>query len=111
MKESNNKIQELRDEFENYKIKVQHAFKKQKEKNETSSSNSAINEIEKYLNEIDSLKLVIVKLTDELKESNEKFSVLEKEFDILQDEYTKCLDRNTSLLAELKDKESEWKTK
>ena len=54
---------------------------------------------------------MIVKLTDELKESNEKFSVLEKEFDILQDEYTKCLDRNTSLLAELKDKESEWKTK
>ncbi len=111
LKDSKNKIQELQDEFENYKIKVQHAFKKQKEKNESSNSTTSINELQKYLIEIENLKLLTVKLTDELKESNEKFGILEKEFDFLQEEYTRCLDRNTSLIAELKEKEVEWKLK
>jgi hypothetical protein len=76
-----------------------------------SNLTASIDDIQKYLVEIENLKLLTVKLTDELKESNEKFGILEKEFDLLQEEYTRSLDRNTSLLSELKEKEIEWKSK
>jgi chromosome segregation ATPase len=111
LKESKSKASVLQTEFDNYKLKAQHAFKKQKEQNDSSNSTVPINEVQKYLTEIDSLKSLTVKLSDELAQSNEKYQILEKEFDLVQEEYSRCLNRNTSLLNELKEKEIEWKSK
>lgn len=111
LKESKNKYNETQTEFDKYKLKAQHAFKKQKEQNDSTISVASNNEIQKYLSEIENLKLLTTKLTDELRESIETYRIMEKDYDVVQDEYAKCLDRNTSLLTELKEKELEWKFK
>lgn len=107
--ESNEMLASLKIEYENYKLKVQHAFKRQKEQNESSSVTAS--ESQKYLSEIQSLKEVIANLNLRLEEKEERAKVLDKENDLVQEEYAKALDRNTKLLTELKEKENEWKLK
>ena len=108
-KEVSNK---LRVEYENYKVKAQHAFKRQKE--QTESTNNTLNgssETQKFLIDIEQLKQIIKNLNLKQEELVEKIKLLEKENELMQDEYSKALERNTKLLAELKEKETEWKNK
>ena len=107
--ESNESLNSLKNEYENYKLKVQHAFKRQKEQKE--STNTSASEAQKYLSEIESLKEMIANLNVKLEERDERVRVLDKENDLIQEEYAKALERNTKLLTELKEKETEWKTK
>ncbi len=114
--ELNHKLTQLQNEYENYKIKVQHAFKKQKEQaeqvsTEADQNNSTNSEIQNYLNKIQQLNLVVQKLNEKLEENEERRKLLEKENELLQEEYTRTLDRNTKLLTELKEKENEWKSR
>lgn len=111
LEDERQKLETLKNEFENYKIKAQHAFKKHKEQSETNSALVNGNEVQKYALEIEQLKSVIVKLNEKLEENQEKIKLLEKENEITHDEYSRALDRNTKLLGELKEKEIEWKTK
>lgn len=111
LNELRNKLEILQTEYDNYKIKVQHAFKKQKEQSETSVLVANTNETQKYLADIEELNLIISKLNTSLNESQEKIKLLEKENELVQEEYARSLDRNTKLLAELKEKESDWKNK
>jgi hypothetical protein len=50
-------------------------------------------------------------LNEKLETSEERMQILEKENDYVQEEYSRCLERNTKLMTELKEKESEWKNK
>ena len=109
--ESTAKFDSLQVEYDNYKVKVQHAFKKQKEQNESSTSLANSSEIQAYVAEIEKAKQVLVELSESLLDESEKVKILEKENEMIQEEYSKALDRNTKLLTELKEKEAEWKTK
>ncbi len=114
LKECKLEFSTLKTEYDNYKLKAQHAFKKQKEQSENSSmSHQSINsnEIKGYLSEIDELKQVIAQLKEKLSVNEEKFKLLEKETYLIQDEYALSLERNTKLISELKEKEAEWKIK
>ncbi len=111
LSEANSKCASLKTEYENYKLKVQHAFKKQKEQSDSNASSTSSREIQAYISEIEQLKVVIKKLTENSEECNEKILVLEKENELIQEEFSKSLDRNTKLLAELKEKETEWKAR
>lgn len=105
----NSKLSSMKLEYDNYKVKVQHAFKKQKEQSESNVGGMSSVEVQSYLNEIEQLKLLVTKLTDKLAESDEKVKLLEKEGELIQEEYSRSLERNTKLLTELKEKETEWK--
>ena len=111
LRECKSEFANLKTEYDNYKLKAQHAFKKQKEQSETSTSALSTNEIKNYLSELDELKQVVTQLTDKLSLSEEKFKLLEKENYLIQDEYALSLERNTKLISELKEKEAEWKIK
>jgi hypothetical protein len=111
LNEANSKFGSLKTEYDNYKIKVQHVFKKQKEQSDTNASTANSNEIQAYVNEIDQLKVLIKKLTERSEEYDEKILILEKENELIQEEFSKSLERNTKLLSELKEKETEWKLK
>lgn len=102
---------QVQTDYENYKIKAQNAFKKQKESTETNSSTINSGEIQRYLSEIEQLKSVINKLNEKLETSEERLQIVEKENDYVQEEYSRCLERNTKLMSELKEKETEWKNK
>ena len=101
----------LKTEYENYKLKVQHAFKKQKEQNESNATSSQANDAQKYLTEIEHLKEMVIQLNKSLDEQTERAKSLDNENELMQEEYAKSLERNTKLLAELKEKENEWKSK
>jgi hypothetical protein len=94
----------LKFEYESYKLKAQTAFKKQKTQSDVNPD-----EQKHYLDEIDKLKRIVQELQQNLTLSNEKFKLLEKENYLLQDEYALCLERNTKLISELKEKEAECK--
>ena len=111
LKECKSELSTLKSEYDAYKLKAQHAFKKQKEQSETTTSNLNSAEMKAYVNEIEELKLAITQLTDKLNLSDEKFKLLEKENYLIQDEYALSLERNTKLISELKEKETEWKIK
>ena len=63
------------------------------------------------MSEIEDLKEIINNLNKNLIENKDKIKQLDKENEYLQDEYSKALDRNNKLLGELKEKETEYKTK
>ena len=107
--EKNNLYSLLKTEYENYKIKVQHAFKRQKEQHESSTNLKTPEETETNVVQVQQLKLVVDKQTLMLNECNEKIVSLEKECESLQEELTDALQRNTKLLTDLKDKENDWK--
>lgn len=109
--ETNDLLESLKTEYENYKQKVQHAFKKQKELNETNMNSSTVNESQKYLAEIEQLNELVSTLKQKFEEQTEKIKLLDKENELMQDEYAKTLERNTKLLTELKEKETEWRSK
>ena len=105
-------LAKLKNDYDNYKLKVQHAFKKQKEQNDSVGSivlNSA--------NDADAEKGMQVirqkneELVGKLEETSEKLLSIERENETIREEFTKSLQRNTKLLGELKEKEAEWRTK
>lgn len=106
----NKQLIKVKKEYENYKVKVQHAFKKQKEQNESDLLVSS-NADNKNDNEIQSLTEKNEQLIKKMAENNEKLELFERENEALQEEFTKSLQRNTSLLNELKEKEKEWRLK
>jgi chromosome segregation ATPase len=63
------------------------------------------------VSEIEDLREIISNLNKNLIENKDKIKQLDKENEYLQDEYSKALDRNNKLLGELKEKETEYKTK
>lgn len=63
------------------------------------------------MSEIEDLKEIINNLNKNLIENKDKIKQLDKENEYFQDEYSKALDRNSKLLGELKEKETEYKTK
>ena len=101
---------EVKAEYDNYKHKAQNAFKRQKEQSENSSAPNS-NETQKILNDLEQFRQM-VKISNEKKEElTERVRLLEKENELMQEEYAAALDRNTKLLTELKEKETEWKNK
>ena len=103
----NTQLSKLRNEYENYKLKVQHAFKKQKESTYNTvvqSDNQNDIDVQVFRERND---LLIIKL----KEERERIVPLERENESLREEFTKSLHRNTKLLGDLKDKETEWRIK
>ncbi len=97
----------LRKEYDAYKLKVQHAFKKQKETVSCASNNEEIkNEVD-----VNIIKEKTEGLVKKVEEEKEKVGELEKENETLREEFTKSLQRNTKLLGDLKEKEAEWKMK
>lgn len=108
--ELNKKLTNLKKEYENYKVKVQHAFKKQKQQNDLSLSPSK-EDSSKSESDIRMLTEQNESLKRNLREEKDKFEQLEKENENLQDQFAKSLERNTKLLNELKEKENDWKLK
>ena len=86
-------------------------IKKQKEQNESNITSTQANDLQRCLAEIEHLKDTIIKLNKNLDTKTERTKLSEKENELIQEEYAKSIDRNTKLLAELKEKENEWKTK
>ena len=111
LNEKNNLYNILKTEYENYKIKVQHAFKRQKEQHEFSTNLKNPEETQKNLVQVQQFELIINKQTLLLNEHKEKIVSLERENENLQEELTETLQRNTKLLTDLKEKENDWKLK
>jgi GRIP and coiled-coil domain-containing protein 2 len=104
----------LKSEYENYKIRVQHAFKKQKEQNAGDSSNVAVNSqnsIDSLNKEITQFKILIEQLNDKLNGSQLAVTMIEKEKEMLQNEYEHCLDRYTKLIGDTKTNELQIRQK
>jgi chromosome segregation ATPase len=111
LENSNSRYTQLQSDYENYKVKAQNAFKKQKESTETNSNAINSGDIQRYLAEIEQLKSGVNKLKEKLETTEERLQIVEKENDYVQEEYSRCLERNTKLMTELKEKEVEWKNK
>ena len=107
----NSQLIKLKKEYDSYKVKVQHAFKKQKSEKESNNSAASVIEAKNNLNEMNDLKESNELLSKKLTEATEKSLVLENELETMQEELTKVLQRNTGLLSQLKEKENEWKLK
>lgn len=105
------KLSQIQNEYENYKIKAQQAFRKQKELNVPNSQVLTETELQKCSQDNEQLKLMNAKLSEELDQNLEKIKILEKESEIIQEEYSRVLDRYTKLLNELNEKETGWKQK
>lgn len=109
--ESKKMSHEIQTEFDNYKLKVQHAFRKQKDQKKPSGSSPTNKEIQEYLSEIESFRFLTMKVSEELKQSNEKYMNLEKEFNLTKEEYKSLNHINLKKLDEITQKESEWRLK
>jgi chromosome segregation ATPase len=111
--DSKAKLTSLNQEYESYKLKVQHAFKKQKELTEVATvTSSTSNEMQlKFTSEIETLNDLLKKSNEKCERAGEKLSLLERENESLQEEYGKSLERNTRLLADMREKETHWELK
>ena len=105
------KFANVQTEYENYKAKVQHVFKKQKEQTEGTVNATFQMETQLLQNEVDQLKQAVLKLKAELDDAHKKIKWSENEYEAIQEEYSNCLDRNTKLMNEMKEKELEWKAR
>lgn len=103
--ELNMKLTNLKKEHDNYKVKVQHAFKKQK----ADSLSPSKEDTSKREYDLRMLAEQNESLKRNVQEDREKLEHLEKENESLQDQFAKSLERNTKLLNELKQKENDWK--
>jgi len=97
----------LRKEYDEYKLKVQHAFRKQKE-SVGSGGGEGGGESEVDVNMV---KEKAEALAGRVEEERIKVAELERENEGLREEFTKSLQRNTKLLGDLKEKETEWRIK
>lgn len=93
-------------------IRSKYSMLSKKQKNELESSNTTVTEIEEknnFLKEINELKDSNEILSNDLIKITNKSCILENELETVQEDLTKALKRNTSLLNQLKEKEDEWK--
>ena len=111
LEEARSQMAALKLDYDNYKVKAQSALKKHKEQAESVGSSVSHEEHRQVRAELDKASKELAEANDRLNEVGEKARALEKEIETLQQDYAKSLDRNTRLLGELKQRESELKLK
>lgn len=104
MTSSQRALDELKDEYENYKVRAHNVLKQQKE-----NSNNAMTE--KHQEEVQRLESTITQLRSELSTIQDELKITKDEHEQLEIEYEKQQGLQGEFIKELSEKENRWKSR